>query len=60
MKDIIIKTVLECDDISNLDLLPFVNQILQMKKEKTDTFLTLREFSIFKLINSDPDCLELD
>lgn len=60
MKDLIINTVLECDDIANLDLLPFVNQILQMKKSKTDVFLTLREFSILKLIETDDDCLELD
>jgi len=60
MKDLIITTVLECDDIANLDLLPFVNQILQMKKSKTDVFLSLREFSILKLIETDDDCLELD
>jgi len=31
-----------------------------MKKAKTDVFLTLREFSILKLIETDDECLELD
>lgn len=60
MKDIIIKTVLECDDITQLDLLPFVSSILQQKKEKSKDFLNLRELSILNLINSDQDLMNFD
>lgn len=60
LKDIIIKSVLECEDISNLDLLPFVNLILQQKKEKSKDFLNLRELSILNLINSDRELLNFD
>jgi len=60
MKDMIIQTVLECDDITNLDLLPFVNEILKSKKQNTSKFLTLRELGILNFINSESDCTDFD